>query len=147
MSFATLVRHCVCETWITWNQEKKEEKKNMENLQRPHWLYAMQCQSKSVCVFCWVVSMSWCRSVGRLVCRDMMNANGFAIYANLMLTMYYSRPQAICTSTYGIGTNRHSRREIEREMESEREGKILNWKTEMFMLMHWGVKCWKSSFG
>lgn len=42
----------------------------------------MQCQSKSIC------SMVRLDSVQCM--QDMMNENGFAIYANLMLTMYYS---------------------------------------------------------
>lgn len=35
-------------------------------------------------------------ALGSMQCKwDMMNESGFAIYANLMFTMYYSRPQAV----------------------------------------------------
>lgn len=48
------------------------------NLQQPHWLCSVTAR----------VYGAWLDSVQCM--QDMMNENGFAIYANLMLTMYYS---------------------------------------------------------
>lgn len=149
--FATL--YYSVEYVCVWNQNNlrgsnKKGSERMENLQRPHWLN-MQCHSKSLYLFChceWCVrelmSVGW--SLG--VCRDMMNANGFAIYANLMLTMYYSRPLAMCT--YGIGTkNGQTQKRMSVCVCVRVEDTKLENSNALVHVWQWGVKCWKSSVG
>lgn len=66
---------------------------------------AMQCQSVDVLrkVYYEMHGSTLCSSV-QFGMQGMMNENGFAIYANLMLTMYYSRPpnwQCMCVRQRG----------------------------------------------
>lgn len=96
-----------CGSRITWKlQKKKIETEWKIYNDRIDWICSVIASLWAFFVSLWLVC-PWI-DVGRLggwlvyACRDMVNANGFAIYANLMLTMYYSRPQALCT--YGIGT-------------------------------------------